>query len=267
MQFHAIGGVPRGGTTLLCNVLNQSPRFFASSTSFIPQTVASTAEWLSKQELMIGELARDKEGTERAFHAYLRGGIEGWYSTKTDRPVVFDKSRAWNRNALLLKKLYPSAKLIIMVRDLRDVFASIERQSRNNPMAMGGDDIDAKAAVMFAKDKGMIGVPIAGIEDVLRRKPDNVVVIKYEAFVENPEVVLKNLYNDLGEEWYNGHDFDNVENVATELDALWLNNFPHDGSGKIEPSKSRWQEWVPPDVAQGIMNGFQGYNGAFGYAG
>ncbi len=265
MKLHAIGGLPRSGTTLLCNVLNQNPRFSASSTSLIPQTVSSAAQYMSAQDTMVSALAHDRQDTEKRFHESLRGFVDGWYRA-TEEPVVFDKSRAWNTNALLLQQLYPDAKLIVMVRHLVDVFASVEKQARNNAMALAPEDVLAKASTMFDRGKGMIGVPVSGIEDILRRKLSNVLVVKYEAFAANPEVVLKNLYNDLGEEWFDGHDFDNVENVATDLDPLWLNRFPHDGSGKIAPSATSWSDWVPQEVAAGIMQGFQGYSGAFGYA-
>ncbi len=263
-KFHAIGGLPRAGTTLLCNTLAQNPRFCASSTNLIAQTIAAASTFMSSQDEMRSALAHDKEAAELQLTAALRGMVEGWYS-ETPEPVVFDKSRAWNHNALLLKQLYPEAKLVIVVRDLRSVFASIEKQHRKNPaLSMGDKTIVQKATGMFARPTGMIGGPIAGIEDILRRNPGNVVLIKYEGFVANPEVVLRNLYNDIGEEWFD-HDFDHVESVATELDALWLNKFPHEGSGKIEPREDPWSNWIAPDIAQDIMREFSAFNGAFGY--
>jgi sulfotransferase len=266
-RFHTIGGLPRSGSTLLVNILNQNPRFAASSTSCVAQTVSQTAAYVSAQDEMRSELARDKEGTERRFVALLRGMIEGWYA-ETDAPVVFDKSRAWNGGASVLRQLYPDARLIVVVRDLRDIFASIEKQDQKNPvLSMVANNHDRalmqKATNMFAP-KGMIGAPLCGIEDVLRRKPSNVSLIKYEFLVANPDMVFKNLYNELGEEWFD-HDFDNVESTATELDALWLNKYPHDGSGKVQAPDSKWSDWVSPDVATVIMRQFPGYNGAFGY--
>jgi sulfotransferase len=249
---------------LLCNVLNQNPRFHASSTSCVAQTISAASAFLSQQDEMKSALAHDKEGTERRVVATLRGMMESWYS-ETIEPVVFDKSRAWNHNALLLEQLYPDAKLVIVVRDLRAVFASIEKQHRKNPALMvGARTVAQKAATMFERPGGMIGGPICGIEDILRRSPDNIVLIKYESLVANPKIVLRNLYNDIGEEWFD-HDLDNVESVAIELDALWLNKYPHEGSGKIEARDEQWSDWISPDIASGIMQQFSAFNGAFGY--
>lgn len=267
MKIHAVGGLPRSGTTLLCNVLAQNPRFAVSSTSCVAMAVRSVSAFVSNSDEMKSELAADKERAEARLSGMLRGMIQGWYAD-VDAPVVIDKSRAWNGNALLLQQLYPDAKIIIVVRDLRDVFASIEKQHRKNPslnpLPQGADTLVARASNFFDRNKGMIGAPVCGIEDVLRRKPSNVELVKYEALVANPDTVFKNLYNALGEEWYE-HDFDNVEAVSTELDAQWLHKFPHDGSGKIQPPEGSWRDYLSIDVAQEIMQQFAGYNGAFGY--
>ncbi len=267
MKLHAIGGLPRSGSTLLCNVLAQNPRFHASSTSCVAQTISGVSSFLSAQDEIKSYLAHDKERTEQRIIAGLRGFIEGWYAD-IDEPVVFDKSRAWNLNAALLTQLYPEAMLIIVVRDLRSIFASIEKQDRKNPsLSLNAEPrtLARKATAMFARETGMIGAPVAGVEDILRRKHGNVSIIKYEAFVANPEVVLKNLYNDLGEEWFE-HDLDDVQARSTELDALWLHKFPHDGSGKIAPREDSWSDWISPDIAREIMTLFGAFNGAFGYA-
>lgn len=261
-RFHAIGGLPRSGSTLLCNVLNQNPRFFASSTSVVGQTVLSTAAYISGQPETRSALASDPDGTHRRFVAALRGIVRGWYS-ETSQPVVFDKSRAWNVNALGLSQMFPDARLIIMVRDLRAVFASIEKQHQKNAL-LGADTIAHRAKSMFGPN-GMIGGPISGVEDILRRRAKNVTLIKYETFVANPLVVLRNLYASLGEEWFE-HDVDHVENTATDLDALWLNKFPHEGAGKVAPPPDDWSSWISHDIAGNIMRDFAAFNGAFGYA-
>lgn len=263
--FHAIGGLPRSGSTLLCNILNQNPRFYASSTSCVAPAMRQAASFLSSTDEIRSELVADRARTERRFVALLRGMMEGWYSD-VEQPVVFDKSRAWNHNALLLRQLYPDAKLILVVRDLREVFASIEKQHRKNvAMTMpGGSSVAAKADAMFARPGGMIGGPVAGVEDILRRCPDNVALIKYEQLCADPSGVLRTLYEALGEPWFE-HDLDNVHKHATELDALWLHKFPHEGSGAVERADTTWPQYVAPDLARRIMGQFPLYNNAFGY--
>ena len=46
-QIHFITGLPRSGSTLLCNVLNQNPEFYAGSTSPLPALVNTLVNCLS----------------------------------------------------------------------------------------------------------------------------------------------------------------------------------------------------------------------------
>ncbi len=265
-EFHAIGGLPRSGSTLLCNILNQNPRFHASSTSVLPQTLSGMAHLWSNSPEIKSRLIDDKQATEDCLGHVMRAVITEWHASL--RGVVFDKSRAWNHNAALLEYLVPSAKLILCVRDLRAVFASIEKQHGKNPIFdLATVPLEkthlTRADSMFSA-QGMIGGPLVGVEDVLRRRSQNVHVVQYEQLVAQPRKVLSTLYTEIGEDDFD-HDFDNVKNAATDCDALYLDKFPHQGDGKVEERKEDWQEHVSPDVCAQIMNRFPKYNRAFGY--
>lgn len=262
--FHVICGLPRSGSTLLCNILNQNSKINASSTSPLPQTVATLSHIWSTSPEVKGSLAED--GDKRLVRS-AKALIEAWY--KDRRGIVFDKSRGWGHNALLLKQLYPDAAMIIMVRDPRSVFASIEKQHRVSPIlddAAGPlqKEIYTRADQMFSAD-GMIGAPVRGVMDVLHRNIDNAVVVQYETFVQNPQMVMEKIYTAIGEKLFE-HDFEDVKSTATDLDALYLNKFPHDGSGKVEPSDpNEWKEYVPSEIAGLIMQAYPNYNKVFGY--
>jgi sulfotransferase len=168
-----------------------------------------------------------------------------------------------------LKKIYPSAKIIVTVRDLRAVFASIEKQHRKNPLVdISGDGISKgiyqTADAMFAPT-GMIGHCIEGIMDLIRRKPEGVVYVAYEAFSQNPGAIMGRIYDAIGEAPYK-HDFDNVVNTAIDCDGHYLNKYPHKGEGKIEPcNTNEWKDYISPDLAQTIMQRFAAFNQFFGY--
>jgi hypothetical protein len=103
-----------------------------------------------------------------------------------------------------------------------------------------------------------------GIEDMLRRRFGFAQTIQYETFVANPQLIMDRIYTAIGEEPYQ-HDFDNVENTATDVDGIYNYKFPHQGEGKVEVRPDDWREHVPPDIAQLVMQKFAGYNRAFGY--
>jgi sulfotransferase len=203
-----------------------------------------------------------------------RALVEAWYEDKGD--VVFDKGRFWNLGIPIFNQLFPDGHAFVCVRDLRDVFASIEKQHEKNPLLdEAGNAVEltkySRADRMFSPN-GMIGQQIVGIEDLLRRNLRNkegkpfVHTIQYETFVQNPQLILDRVYTVLGEEPFE-HDFDDVKPSvgSTDVDGLYNHKFPHEGVGKIEPRDEEWSKYVPRDVAGLIMQRFTNYNRAFGY--
>lgn len=267
--MNVITGLPRSGSTLFCNILNQNPRFYAGSTSILPQILGGIIKIWSDSPETRGALARDQQATRDRLRRSLRGFCDSWHQDKLDEDkVVFDKSRGWANHIMALRSIYPKSKAIILVRDLRDVFSSVEKQHQKEPLLDQGESgidktIWRRADTMFAPE-GMIGGPVEGVLDVIRRKLDTLTV-KYERLVERPKAVMVEVYEHLEEEPFD-HDFDKIENQAEDLDALYLNKYPHDGSGKMEPQKpDGWKDVYTQDLAATIMKRFPTYNMAFDY--
>ena len=96
MRFHTIGGLPRSGSTLLCNLLNQNPGFYASSTSVLPQTLTAMKNGWSNSPEIKSDLADSREEIETRLSNCMRAVVHTWYADKLENGVAFDKSRAWN---------------------------------------------------------------------------------------------------------------------------------------------------------------------------
>ena len=265
--MHVITGLPRSGSTLLCNILNQNPGFLATSTSELPMFLSQiTHSWTGSIDVK-NELNRDREATERKMLRTMRAYVEAWH--KSDK-LVFDKSRGWSNNILMLHKLFPEAKALVMVRDLRNVFASIEKQHRKFPLLDDAQDLRSKtlytrADLMFGPE-GVVGGPIIGIEDIIRRKHKNILFIRFEDFVKNPSGYMNSIYKFLGKDLFE-HDFDNIKNTATDPDGFYLHKYPHEGSGKVESSDpEEWKSFVSDDLAKTIMERFADFNRHFEYS-
>jgi sulfotransferase len=273
MKLHVVGGIPRTGSTLFCNILNQNPKFFASDTSNIPRTLgAISVTWSQSSELM-SDLINDRTATETQMGDSLRGFVEGWYKRHGDK-TVFDKGRFWNHHSLMLRRFFPESHMFLCVRDLRQVIASTEKEHRKNPMlnmTQGG------SAPFTAVDRinhviEPIEHDIVGIEDALRQRKLNEIagekprihVVQYESFISDPKKTIDMVYSVTGERPY-AHDFDEVVNVAKDVDALYGYKYPHSGSGKIEPCEYDWREYLPQDIADSLMSKFSVYNEALGY--
>jgi hypothetical protein len=217
--------------------------------------------WSENPDIKGGLLPERREETESKLDRSAKAFCAAW--SDTDK-IVFNKSRGWAMNIEMLKHLYPGAKVIVTVRDLREVFASFEKQNQKNPMLhLGAHSLLDRANNMFSP-KGMIGSTLEGVQDILYRQQD-VFFLKYEDFVRDPEQMMNRVYCHLDLPEFE-HDFDNVVNTATDPDHLYLNKYPHTGSGSVEPRPPAWHKFMAPAIADGIMQGREWYNQRFGYS-
>ncbi len=61
----------------------------------------------------------------------MRGLFDSYYVDR-EEPVIFDTNRSWTAQLPALRKLFPAAKVICLVRDVAWVMDSLERQFRDN---------------------------------------------------------------------------------------------------------------------------------------
>jgi hypothetical protein len=195
-----------------------------------------------------------------------RAFADEWNTFDTEAELgqtVWDKNRIWTVNTMSLQQLYPEAKTIVLVRDLRDVLASMEKQHRKQPMFDA--TVDAQYKTVYARSAslmepdGLVGACVLGVEDIIRRNHKNVIVLAYEEFVYNPEKTLA-LLDDFE------YDFENIVNTATDVDAVNYDKFPHEGSGKIDKGYvNSWKEFIDPDLADQIRSWYPFYTKSLGY--
>lgn len=262
-DFHMIAGTPRSGSTLLANVLAQHPDLYVSGTSSLAGCVMSVQRQLTTTDEVQSELAVDG-GSYGRYVASLQGLVDGWYHDQDG--VVIDKSRNWCSMKALVDEAFPNSKMILVVRDPRDIMASVEAQHRSTSVFSGPQDtLYERTRVFFAKD-GMIGLHMWHIEDMLRRKLlNNTFAVKYESFSLMPREVLSDLSRFLEVEAHSW-DIENVVERHTEEDAVWRHKFPHKGSGAIAPSTRDWRNYLDDATADEIISSFPVYCGTFGYS-
>lgn len=265
--MNVICGLPRSGSTLLCNILNQNPKFHASSTSPVLGVVTKSLNVLSASPDVKGDFARDSEATKNRIIRSLRAYCKEWYREHGDK-TVFDKCRGWSLHPLELRELYPESKIIVLVRNLPDVLASLEKQHEKtsifheNPDPLGRT-IHARYEALFSKS-GMIGKPLQGIQETILRKQVEVFYFKFEEFCADPKGVMNKLYCYLMEDEFE-HDFENVVDVSTDPDALYFNKYPHNGDGKVEAPIGAATDYLHEDLVADIMNQNPWFHKIFGY--
>jgi len=253
MKYNAIVGMPRSGSTLLCNILNQNPKFHATTTSETGEEVSEKVARWSSSPVSKSQQFYDKKFAQRQINC-IKGMISGWFF---DKKIVFDKCRYWGVGHSQFSYVFPDGKIICMVRNPLSCIASQLKQDAKNPLlGLGGmliPTIDGLCSV-----GGMVGSNANTIMDLKIKEPQgNIHFIKYEDLSCEPKKTMRALYNFLEMNYYQ-HDFENIENTCEELDVLYNNKFPHKGCGAIKPVLEEYNEWIPTNLQEYIMKGISG---------
>ncbi|KWF66313.1 sulfotransferase [Burkholderia multivorans] len=245
-RLHLISGLPRSGSTLLCALLRQNPRFSAAMTS----PVASLCGALHKK-MCGGEFSVFFDDERRA--SMLRGVFDAYYAAVPTGGTVFDTNRTWTGRAALLGKLYPSARIVCCVREVGWIIDSIERMLAKNPLQLSrmfgfqpGASVYSRAETLMNSESGLIGLAWATLREAwFGSDAARLIVIPYEKLVRHPEATLRRLYDALGEPWY-AHDLDNVVYDEPDYDALLGMPGLHKVRQKVEYQERK--PCIPPDL-------------------
>lgn len=252
-KFFFISGMPRSGSTLLGNLLAQSPRFHISPTSGILDVIfAVRNNW---DQLIEFQANPNEEAKKRV----LRGILESYYAD-VEEPVIGDRSRGWLAYIEMAEMILErQAKIIVPVRDLRDILASFEKlwragagtrqiaQERENYFQW--QTVEGRCQV-WASSNQPVGLAFNRIKDALSRGfEDRMHFVRYEDLTRYPKRTLLMLYNFLEEDYFE-HDFDNVQQVIFEHDVVYgLGSELHTIRPKVEPQPPQWVSVLGEEVA------------------
>lgn len=262
MTVHALAGLPRSGSTLVGNVLAQHPDIHVSGTSALPRTIETMQTVFTNDPAVKSDLIA-VPGTYDRLLGVMRATVDAWYAD-VDEPCVVDKGRGWMLLRPLHVQLDPTAICIGVVRDPRDVLASILRQDEQTALFQSELGRTAQDIGLDAfGSAGLVGGPIRFCEDAIRRGLP-VEWVRYESLVVDPRATFDHLAGVLGVDPH-GWDFDAVENVATDVDPLYLGKFPHQGSGPLKAPATSWRDTLHPEVAENVRISYPLFMNTFGY--
>jgi sulfotransferase len=268
-QLFFQSSLPRAGSTLLQNILAQNPDIYATPTSGVLELVfAARANYTESPEF----IAQDAELMKKGWQAFARKGMDGFYEAITDRKYVVDKSRGWGIHYDFLNFIYPEPKIICMVRDLRDIFASMEKNYRKNPdkanpilnwAQMQGTTVPKRIDIWAQSQP--VGLAIERLQEIFRMGIDSkMLFIRFEDLCLYPESTMVQIYQYLGIPHYT-HDFDNIEQVTREDDEVYGVFGDHEIRTKLAPVPSRAKQILGKDVTDWIWNNYPWYFQQFRY--
>lgn len=248
-KFYFVSGLPRSGSTLLMNILAQNPRFGVSATSGIMDIMFGVRNnWDSLVEFKA-------HPDEAAKKRVIKGILENYYAT-SDKPVVFDKSRGWLSLIQMYEYIFEKeAKIIVPVRDMRDVVASFEKLWRANSMNtqipqesqfyFDFQSVEGRVKVWLRPDQP-VGLAYNRIVDAIKRGfSDRLFFVRFEDLTTKPKETMEKIYAFLDEPDFE-HDFNTVKQVTWEDDEVHGIKGLHDIRQKVEPIESSWKKTLGP---------------------
>lgn len=243
--IHFISGMPRAGSTILGNILAQNPRFHVTPTSGL---IDAVLELRNKFNQIPDFKAAPNEAGKMAS---VRGALFGFFDP-VDRPVVFDKNRAWLSELELAEVLLErKAKVLVNVRPIPEILASLERLWRDNK-AFRRIQQQEMHVVEFQSLEGrcniwlqpahIVGLAYMRIQDALTRGfRDRMHFVDFDHLTRNPADALQAIYRFLDEEPFT-HDFEHVEQVTVEDDLVHGIEGLHDIRPAVRPVPLRAKE-------------------------
>lgn len=226
-----IGGMPRAGSTLLCQILNSNPDFHVTPTSGILDMLKVMRSSFSQNPTW---RAQNRLSIYNNFRQGLEGFLNGFFY---DSKVVFDKNRAWTSNIKLIDSIFDdqSSKMIWLYRDPVDIISSIEYQHQKTFLMENMDEAASPGAFMtldrrigtYAAPDGLIASPIEGLKDAIEMGfAKRILFIKYYELTTHTQIVMDAIHEFIGEPRYE-YDLSNIKQSTWEYDGIYNYKFMH----------------------------------------
>jgi sulfotransferase len=262
--------LPRSGSTLLQNILAQNPDIYATPTSGVLELIfGARANYTNSPEF----IAQDAELMKKGWQAFAKSGMHAFYNAITDKKYVIDKSRGWGIHYDLLQFIHDEQpKIICMVRDLRDVFASMENNFRKYPEKQSnildwskGQGTTVPKRVDIWSQNPPVGLAIERLSELFRTDISaKIHFVKFEDLCLYPDNTMIQIYQYLEIPYYK-HDFDNIEQVTKEDDEVYGAFGDHVIRKKLEPVRSRAKDLLGKDVTDWIFTNYEWFFKQFRY--
>jgi len=233
--------LPRAGSTLLQNVMGQNPDFYVTPTSGVLELVyAARANYTSSPEFK----AQDTQLMREGFLNFCNQGVQGFFNAVTDKPV----------------------------RDLRGIFASMEKNFRKNQHMDSGivnhaqmqGTTTEKRIDIWAQSQP-VGLAIERLHQIFKEgNNQKMLFVKFEDFSSNPKKEMERIYQYLELPYYE-HDFNNVQQITQEDDSVYGIYGDHKIKSRIEPLKPDYKEILGVNASNWIKSNYQWFYDQFGY--
>ncbi|PWU24855.1 MAG: hypothetical protein C5B48_04290 [Candidatus Rokuibacteriota bacterium] len=203
--------------------------------------------WLGSDAVVaLADVCRGRIDALYAEAAFERNGRPRWFAEKHTL-----------RSAALTAELYPDSREVLLVRDFRDMVASILAFNRKRGVRGFGEGA-AEDPVDYVR---RLAEWADGMVRRLERRGSRVQVLRYEELVRDPRTALEGLLRHLGVDAAAGTVATMVDALAEKMPALAR----HTTSPDAESSIGRWRTDLDEQLEQACEASFGRALEAFGY--
>ena len=254
-----ISGLPRAGSTLLCNILAQNPKFYVS-----PATSACHDILFNIRNQWDKLTEHQAEGVDYdQLRRVLAAALNAYHTT--DKTTVIDKGRGW-LSLIELAEFTTGVpvKILVPVRDLAEIFASFEllwrktsgqtQWSFEQSEYFKAQTVEGRCDI-WAGASQPVGLAYNRVKDALARGyHDRLLFVEFDDLTQRPRATLERIYAFLGEEPFT-HDVMRVEQVTRE-DDVNVHRIPglHTIRPHVQPVPRRALEVLGPELLQKYSN-------------
>ena len=259
--FYFMAGLPRSGSTLLSTLLNQNPRIYSGPSSPVLGVMYSTHDNFISNELYTGYPKPDQ------VNEIIGSMIEHWYSD-IDQPVVIDKNRAWCARVPFIEGyIQQEVKIIVPVRRVDEILASILRMIHRNTFVEGQPRInfvdeqlvkanipisdETRCQYLLTAQGGIVYEALNATKlGVDEGYGDKFHYVDYNDLITDPQGQLNEIYEFLGEESFE-HTFDNLSNEHREDDITTYGlGDMHEVHSKLEKVSTDPSKILPASIIE-----------------
>jgi len=221
-------------------------------------TLLGIRRMISDDTFFLSQLDNSFDTSYAHLATAMQGFLQGWYKDAKEA-VVVDKNRAWLHAIELLLHIQPEAKLIVCIRELGQIYGSIEAQHQKTILLdfidhLADYDRFGRADILFAKDKS-IGAPLTSLHavpDLPKHVQERLYFVRFEDMMANPVACMSHIYAWLGVSPYEIKP-EKITTGTRESDSHYRMKYLHKQSEKIVQPKPHA---IPPRIQKQIQTAY-----------
>jgi sulfotransferase len=222
--FHYLSGLPRSGNTVVSSLLNQNPDIHSSALSPVCDYL-----WVAHQSSLNNENAvrnPDKSGTN-----FILSNLLNNYYTDIDKPIIFDREKAWGipGNLSLIKTYFTKEpKIVYTVRPVVEILASFinigtdwldRKMSNHNWMYKTYLSPNDNRCDYIMRSYGEMDQAFLALNEITKEENKDVFhIVEYSDLISKPQETMDGIYKFIGVESFK-HNFNKIIKLETDNDV------------------------------------------------